>query len=372
MLLWMSAYRSLCWCVFSFLWDPDSVVVPGVFPGPGPTLPGSRLVSCQPLGPLGMEKTVKSQFTGGVSMKFPRWVLHEVPRALPSLVHGHGPWGGSLGAGEGDKSRLGRPSPCRVGNALSPAQTRYAAPGHTLWRSTAWNHFLTVHFPGAVYGPQRIILTPSGPQIWTLSGANTCVLTRFGADIPTWKLLFSRSFDPMDCSMPSFPVLHHLLELTQTHVHWVSDAIQPSSVVVPFSCPQSFPASGSFPISQLLASGGPSIGASASASVLPVNIQDWFPLELTGLMIVTFCKEQRSLERQLLRTDNDTTGRAHTALSQSEAVASELNFSRCCRPTVWSALCNDPWARDSCPNSTDKRWKLRGDGELSKATQWLS
>ena len=132
MLLWMSAYRSLCWCVFSFLWDPDSVVVPGVFPGPGPTLPGSRLVSCQPLGPLGMEKTVKSQFTGGVSMKFPRWVLHEVPRALPSLVHGHGPWGGSLGAGEGDKSRLGRPSPCRVGNTLSPAQTRYAAPGHTL------------------------------------------------------------------------------------------------------------------------------------------------------------------------------------------------------------------------------------------------
>ena len=52
----------------------------------------------------------------------------------------------------------------------------------------------------------------------------------------------------MDCSMPGFSVLHHLLELAQTHVYWVSDAIQPSCpLVVPFSsCLQSFPASGSF------------------------------------------------------------------------------------------------------------------------------
>ena len=58
-----------------------------------------------------------------------------------------------------------------------------------------------------------------------------------------------------------------------------------SSSVVPFSsCLQSFPVSGSFPISQLLASGGQSIGASASASVLPMNIQDWFPLGWTGLI----------------------------------------------------------------------------------------
>ena len=57
-----------------------------------------------------------------------------------------------------------------------------------------------------------------------------------------------------------------------------------SSSVVPFSsCPQSFPASGSFPMSQFFASGDQSIGASASASVLPMNVQDWFPLELTGL-----------------------------------------------------------------------------------------
>ena len=57
-----------------------------------------------------------------------------------------------------------------------------------------------------------------------------------------------------------------------------------SSSVVPFSsCLQSFPASGSFPMSQFFTSGDQSIGVSASASVLPMNIQDWFPLGLTGL-----------------------------------------------------------------------------------------
>ena len=57
-----------------------------------------------------------------------------------------------------------------------------------------------------------------------------------------------------------------------------------SSIVSFFSCLQSFPASGSFPVSQFFASGGQSIGASASASVLPMNIQDWFPLGMTCLI----------------------------------------------------------------------------------------
>ena len=58
-----------------------------------------------------------------------------------------------------------------------------------------------------------------------------------------------------------------------------------SSSVIPFSsCPQSFQASGSFPMSQFFVSGGQSIGVSALASVLPVNIQDWFPLGLTDLI----------------------------------------------------------------------------------------
>ena len=60
---------------------------------------------------------------------------------------------------------------------------------------------------------------------------------------------------------------------------WCHPIISPS--VVPFSCLQSFPASGSFPVSHFFASGGQSIGVSASASVLPMNIQDGFPLGLT-------------------------------------------------------------------------------------------
>ena len=60
--------------------------------------------------------------------------------------------------------------------------------------------------------------------------------------------------DPMNCSTPGLPVHHHLPEFTQTHVHRVGDAIQPSPSVVPFSsCPQSLPASESFPMSQLFA-----------------------------------------------------------------------------------------------------------------------
>ena len=64
---------------------------------------------------------------------------------------------------------------------------------------------------------------------------------------------------------------------------WCNPAIS-CSVIPLSSCPQFFPASGSFPVSQLLASGGQSIGASALASVLPMNVQGWFPLGLTGLI----------------------------------------------------------------------------------------
>ena len=80
--------------------------------------------------------------------------------------------------------------------------------------------------------------------------------------------------DPTECSMPVFLVHHQLLDLAQTHVHQVSDAIPTiSSSVIPFSsCLQSFPASASFPMSLLFASGGQS--TRVSASVFPMNIQD--------------------------------------------------------------------------------------------------
>ena len=91
--------------------------------------------------------------------------------------------------------------------------------------------------------------------------------------------------DCMDCTMPGFPVLHYLPEFAQTHVHWVCDAIQPSILCHLFcSCPQSFLASESFPMSWLLTSGDQSIGASASAPVRPMNMQGWFPLGLTRLI----------------------------------------------------------------------------------------
>ena len=90
----------------------------------------------------------------------------------------------------------------------------------------------------------------------------------------------------MDGSTPGLPVHHQLPEFTETHVHWVGDAIQPPHPLSSPSPPnlQSFPASGSFQRSELFTSGGQSIGVSASASVLPVNIQDWFPLGWTGLI----------------------------------------------------------------------------------------
>ena len=95
-----------------------------------------------------------------------------------------------------------------------------------------------------------------------------------------------RLCDPMYCSMPGFPVLHHLPELAQTHVHWLSDAIQtfhplssPSPPAINLPQHQSL-----FLKIQLFTSGGQSIGASASASVLPMDIQGLLLLRLTGLI----------------------------------------------------------------------------------------
>ena len=111
--------------------------------------------------------------------------------------------------------------------------------------------------------------------------------------VPAWMIYIKFSSvtrscpslrNPIDCSTPSFPVHHQLPELAQTHVHWVGWCHPTiSSSVIPFSsCLQSFPASGSFPGCWLFASGGQSIRASTSASVLPMNTQDWSPLEWTG------------------------------------------------------------------------------------------
>ena len=88
-------------------------------------------------------------------------------------------------------------------------------------------------------------------------------------------------FNPMDSSVLGFPVLHYFLKFTQTHVHWISDAIQPSHPLSPLLLPSVFRSIKVLPNKfQLFTSGSQSIGISASASVLPMNTQDWFPLGL--------------------------------------------------------------------------------------------
>ena len=107
---------------------------------------------------------------------------------------------------------------------------------------------------------------------------------------------------------------------------WCHPAI--SSSVVPFSsCPQSLPASGSFLMSQLFAPGGQSIGVWASVSVLPMNIQGWFPLGLTGLIFVV----QETLKSLL----------QHHNLKASVLLCSVLfSWRRKWQPTLYSCLEN--------------------------------
>ena len=100
------------------------------------------------------------------------------------------------------------------------------------------------------------------------------------------------------CPSPTPGVYSHSCPLSR----WCHPTI--SSSVVPFSsCLQFFPASRYFPMSQLFASGDQTIGASASASVLPMNIQDWFPLGLTGLISL--------LSKGLSRVFSNTTVQKH-------------------------------------------------------------
>ena len=97
---------------------------------------------------------------------------------------------------------------------------------------------------------------------------------------PSRVRLFATTWTPPRQASLSITNTQSLLKLMST------ESVMPSTIsssIIPFSsCLQSFPASGSFQMSQFFASGGQSIGVSASASVLPMNIQDWFPLGWTG------------------------------------------------------------------------------------------
>ena len=107
--------------------------------------------------------------------------------------------------------------------------------------------------------------------------------------------------NPMNCSAPGLSVHHHLLELAQTPVHQAGDAIQPLHPLSSSSPPAlSLSQHQSFYQCQLFASGGQNIGVSASASVLPVNIQGWFLLGLTGLISL----QPKGLSRVFFSSNN--------------------------------------------------------------------
>ena len=91
----------------------------------------------------------------------------------------------------------------------------------------------------------------------------------------------------MDCSTPGLPVLHYLPVCSKSCPlsQWCHPTIL-SSIISFSSCPQSLPASGSFQMSQFFTSGGQSIGTSALSSVLPMNIQGWFTIDLFDLLAI--------------------------------------------------------------------------------------
>ena len=103
---------------------------------------------------------------------------------------------------------------------------------------------------------------------------------------------------PMDCSFQGSCVFYYQLELAQIHVQWVSDAKYLILCYLLLLCPQSSPASGCFPMSQPFASGGQIIGA--SLSILVKNIQGWFALGLTDLILFL----SKGLPRVFSKTTN--------------------------------------------------------------------
>ena len=116
----------------------------------------------------------------------------------------------------------------------------------------------------------------------------------------------------------SCPSLYPRLCSNSCPLNWWCHPTILSSLTHSSSCPQSFPASGSFLLSQLITSGDQSFGASTSASVLPMNVQGWFPLELTGLIFL--------LSKGLSRVFSSTTVGNHQFFSS--------------QPSLWSASHN--------------------------------
>ena len=166
-------------------------------------------------------------------------------------------------------------------------------------------------------------------RIWNLWG-NHKIIQRYTVDPWTtgdWSALQFISFTqscptlcvPMDWSTSRPPVLHYLPECSNSCPLSQGCCLTISSSAALFSfCLQSFPASGSFPVSQLFTSGGQSIGA--SVSVLPMNIQDWFPWRLTGLISLQ--------SKELSRVFYNTTVQKHRFLGGQLSLWSNSHIHR--------------------------------------------
>ena len=130
--------------------------------------------------------------------------------------------------------------------------------------------------------------------------------------------------NPMECKMPGFPV-HHQSPSPRDYSNscpssqWCHPTIT-SSVIPSSSCYPSFPEKGSFSVSHVFASGGQSTGASASASasVLPMNIQDWFPLVLTAWISL--------MSKGLSRVFSNTTVQKHYFFGAQLSLWSNSHF----------------------------------------------
>ena len=148
-----------------------------------------------------------------------------------------------------------------------------------------------------------------GHQTLVTPGGSLCGFCRRPQRLSIWSLNCVRHFaTPMHNSTPGFPVpslTPGSCSNSCPSSRWCHSTISSSVVPFPSSCLQSFPASGSFPVSHFCTSGGQSIGV--SASVLPMNIQDWFPLGLTGLISLQ--------SKGLLRVISNTTVQKHQFFS---------------------------------------------------------
>ena len=157
-------------------------------------------------------------------------------------------------------------------------------------------------------GLRGVLLTEQRQEAQVLPGASQAPQPEEAASLMLFSLsVVFNSLRPQGLQHARLP-FHPLLELAQTHVPWVGDAIQPTHPLSSLfsSCVQSFPASWSFPVSRLFASGGQSTGVSVSASVFPMTIKGRYPLELTSLLSLLSKRLSRVFSSNTVKSINSS------------------------------------------------------------------